>query len=273
MAFSLGDLFRPTQQVVAAPPTPGQQGSQPLNNQPAQQQPNPMARGPKPPDGTMQVNNPAAGAGTDGGQSAGTGEGGEKSPLDSWAKVWDTPSTDKAPADPWSQPILPSDPAKIREAARGMDMLSGISPELIQKAQAGGDTQALMQLINAVAQNTLAMGAQLSAASVERAGSVIRDRTDKALPEKLKNFQLDQLPADNPVMNHPGAQGLLKMTRQQLKMTNPDWSAQRINDEAVKYLTTFAQTATQAADDRQNAGKPQARNPAEGPDWSTFLES
>jgi hypothetical protein len=266
---NISNLFRPTQQVTVTP-------------QPA----NPMQGAPVPPGGTMQPNNPAAGTGsgqsgapnlpapqpgTDPQQQTSQNPADTGPSLDNWKTVWDTPPADKTPTDPWSQPILPSDPAKIREAAGKMDMLSGVNPELMQKAMSGSDPQAFMQVINAVAQNTLAMSAQLSSASVERAGSVIRERTEQSLPEKFRDFQLNQLPVDNPVLNHPGAQGLLRMTRQQLKMQNPTWNAQQINDEAVKYLTTFAAATThQSAPAVQQRTSQQAQ---EGTDWSTFLDS
>lgn len=260
MAFqlpSISSLFRPTQQVA---PTPGQYGQQPMPQQP------PVIP-PGAPGSSMEPQNQQS---LQQGQSQpnGSNKQGENSPLDAWAEVWKTKPTDQQPTDPWSQPILPSDPNKIREAAGKMDMMAGVPPELLQKVNAGNDPQALMELMNKVAQNTLAMSAQLATASVERAGTVIRDRTRQELPEHFREYQLRDLPVDNPVLNHPGAQGLLQMTRQQLKMKNPDWSAQRIQDEAVKYLTSFAgavsQNAGPAAPRLDNSGTPEQ-------DWEAFL--
>lgn len=247
MAFpSIANIFRPTQQVSAAPT--GQQ-------QPQQ---------PPVPGSSMQVQNPQAGVAS----PPPTNDAADNSPLDAWKDVWHTDPKANPPSDPWSQPILPSDPNKIREAASKMDMMAGMPPELVQKALAGNDPQSLMDLMNRVAQNTLAMSAQLATASVERAGTVIRDRTKQEMPDQFREYQLNNLPVENPVLNHPGAQGLLRTTRQQLKMNNPTWNAQQIHDEAVKYLTGFAgalsQTGTPQQTPRDSSGTPEQ-------DWEAFL--
>lgn len=253
--FSLSNMFRPTQQVTVVP-TQGQPQQQGVQGQPAQPQPTPGS--------TMQPNNSAAGNPN----PAATNTGGDNSPLDAWKDVWHTDPKAIPPSDPWSQPILPSDPNKIREAAGKMDMMSGVPQDLLAKVTAGNDSQALIQLMNVVAQNTLAMSAQLSSASVERAGTVIRDRTNGSMKDQFRDFQLQSLPVENPVLNHPGAQGLLQMTRQQLKMKNPNWSAQQIQDEAVKYLTQFGSALTDS-----NAPKQSQLQPDGSPqqDWDNFL--
>lgn len=258
---SISSLFRNTQQTAPAP------SSQPVTPTAPSMAARPLDRG-----ASMPIQNPDAGGPGIAPTDNGSGPQQASSPLDAWSKVWDTPTSDKAPpADPWSQPILPTDPAKLQEAASQMNMMGGISPELMQKVQAGGDSQALMDLINRVAQNTLAMSAQLSAASVERAGTVIRDRSEQTLPDKFRDYQLQNLPVDNPVLNHPGAQGMLKIARQQLKMQNPDWSATRINTEATKYLTSFAQAVTVQDAPQQQSEVDQHGQKME--DWSKFLDN
>jgi hypothetical protein len=270
MAFNIANIFRNTQQVAV--PQSANAGT--VQGAPAQQaqpnQQNPMQRAPVIPGSGMPQPNPAAGGEGTAPQAGDPGTGGENSPLDGWKTMWDTPPADKAPTDPWSQPILSADPVKITEAASKMNMMQGVPQELVQKVIAGNDPQSLMDLINRVAQNTLAMSAQLSSASVERAGTVIRERTEKTLPSKMRDFQLDNLPVESPVLSHPAAQGMLQMTRQQLKMKNPQWSAQQINEEAVRYLTGFAQAVTSQEDTQQ-----QRRNPvgAGETDWNSFLDS
>lgn len=252
--FSLANMFRPAQQVTPAP----QQGQQPSQQMPPQQPGSSMQNGsmepPQPGSSSQQqTSSPQA-----------------DSPLDAWKDVWHTDPNAQAPTDPWSEPILPSDPNKIREAASKMDMLSNIQPELVQKVMAGNDPQSLIELINRVGQNTLAMAATLSSASVERAGTVIRDRTKQTLPDEFREYQLNNLPVNDAVLEHPGAQGLLKMTRQQLRMKNPNWSAQQINDEAVRYLKDFAGSVSKSSEPaqqrRDNTGTPEQ-------DWESFLNS
>jgi hypothetical protein len=151
-----------------------------------------------------------------------------------------------------------------------MNMMQGVDPNLVQKVQAGGDPQALMDLMNAVAQNTLAMATQLTTASVERAGTVIRDRTRGELPEHMREFQLNNLPVENPVLNHPGAQGLLKTTKAQLKMQNPTWTAQQIQATAEQYLQSFAQAVNPGTPGPGNTPGVDRHGQKEE-DWSSFL--
>jgi len=248
---TLSNMFRPTQQTVQAP---GQQAP----SQQALQQPLPT------PGSTMQIQNPAAGDPN----PPVTNAPENNSPLDAWKDVWHTDPKATQPSDPWSQPILPSDPEKIRQAASKMDMMAGVDPAVVQKVMAGNDPQALMDLIQGVSRNTLAMAAQLTTASVERAGDVIRNRTDATMPSKFRDFQLENLSNDNPVLSHPGAQGLLQMTRQQLKMKNPNWNAEQIHQEATKYLSGFADALSQS-----NAPKTPKTDRAGNAeqDWDSFL--
>lgn len=251
--FSIGQMFRPTQQVQVATPQP---------QSPQGQQPGTPPQGT--PGSTMQLNNPAAGNPN----PPATNEPQDNSPLAPFATLWDTDPNAKPSVDPWSQPILPTDPAKVQAAAKQMNMLNGIDPTMIQKVMAGNDPQALMDIINAVAQNTLAMSAQLTSASVEKAGTTIKTRYDSGLDARFRDFQDRNLSVENPVLNHPGAQPMLQMARQQIRAKNPTMSPQQVQDEAVKYLMSFAGAMNTGDPTKQpvpldNTGTPEQ-------DWSSF---
>lgn len=255
---SVSNIFRPTQQVsvTGQPTTPGH---------------------------TMQPNNPGAapqsaqggnqsqpqGDPSQGGNQAQPPQEGGNSPLDGWKDIWQNDPNIKPAADPWVHPLLPTDPTKVREAANKMDLVAGIPQELMARVQAGNDPAALVEMINQVARNTLAVSAQLTAASVEHAGTAIRDRTRAELPGTFKKLQLDTLPVDNPVLSHPGAQGMLQLARQQLQMKHPDWSAQQIQEAASKYLLDFA-TAASAANQPTKPALDSSGTPEQ--DWSNFLQ-
>lgn len=254
LGFSIGNMFRPTQQVAPAPtqqPQPGQQA-------PTQQSQVGPANGANLPVPTNVPNlNPAPDNQTQ-----------DNSPLAPFAKMWETDPTAKPPTDPWSQPILPSDPAQIQAAAKTMNMMQGVDPALMARATAGNDPAAFLEVMNAVSQNTLAMAAQLTTATVEKAGSTIRSRQDATLEEKFRDFTIRNLSTDNPVLNNPAVQPMLVMARQQIKQKNPGWSPQQVQDEAVKYLNSFASAMSgqtqQASQVTDQTGTPEQ-------DWSKFL--
>ena len=89
-------------------------------------------------------------------------------PLAGMAALWKNDPNNPAPADPMRGPILNSDPAKIIEAASKVDFLKNVPAELMQRVNSGNDPAALSELINAVAQQTLATATQIGAATVEQ---------------------------------------------------------------------------------------------------------
>lgn len=226
MAWNISQIFRPTQQVSSP------QGQQMPQGGQQQQQPTPGS--------SMQVRNDPTGGGNN--QPGGNNSQEPSSPLDNFKDAWKTPDPGKGqpPADPFSQPLFQTDPAKIREAASQMDFMQGVPQELMQKVMAGGDPQALMQLMNYVGQQALATSLHLSTATIEQAGTKIGSRFQEALPGRFKDFQLNSSKPSNPVLEHPAAAPMLKMAKQQFRMSNPDASAEDINAMAENYVMTFA---------------------------------
>lgn len=266
--ISFGNIFRPTQQVQLAPqPTGVPGGLAPVGNIQQGVQQHLQQQAPQGPGSTMDIKNPAADPNID----PKTGKPKENSPLDAFAKMWETDPNAKPPVDPWSQPILPTNPADVAKAVSQANMMQGIDPALIQKVNAGNDPAALMELINKVSQNTLLMSTQLVTASVEKAGTTVRDRLNQNMDARFQQYLDKVTPVDNPILNHPGAQNLLQMARQQLRMKNPTASAAEINQQATTYLQEFGNAM------HGNANPP-PKDPVDAQgnkeqDWSSFLNS
>lgn len=237
------DMFRPAPQQPAPAPAQGQQ-------QPASQQ--------VVPGSTMNQNNPGA--------DPTKQQGSANSPLDSFASIWQNKSNSEGDpnTDPFSGPLFNADPNAIREAAGKADFLSSLPQELIQKAMSGNDPQAFLEVINKVAQNSLAMAVQLSTATAEQAGTKLGERFKKATPGMVKDAQLSGMRSDNPVLQNPAAEPMLQMIRERIRRNNPDLPAQEIQSQAEKFLTTFAQelsgTTKQSAEGTKQ----------EGQDWAAW---
>jgi hypothetical protein len=217
---------------------------QPQQQQPQQQQPQSQA------GATLGQNNPNASVPSEGQQAP-------SSPLDPFKDLWKTdPTKPTQPiADPFSQPLFNTDPAKIIEAAGKADFLSQVPPELMQKVMAGNDPQALTQLINSVAQQSLALSLQLSTATVEQAGTKMGERFNSSLPEKFKGMQLDGIKPTNPALQHPAAEPMLRNLRDQVRRQEPNLSPDEVNAKAEQYLSAFAAQLSQPANPDGTAGK------------------
>lgn len=214
MFRSIGSLFRPTQQVSQV------QQPQP---QPQQQQVN------NGPGSSMQLlNDPLQ-------------QQKQDSPLDAFTDLWkNDPNGQQTNVDPFSQPLFQTDPQKIMEAASKQNFTANIPPELMQKVLAGNDPQALVEVINNVAQQSLALSLQLQTATTEQAGSRIGQRFNQAFGDKFKEHTLRSTKPDNPALNHPAAAPMLEMLRERMRVKNPDKSAAEINQMAEQYFTEWA---------------------------------
>lgn len=206
-------------------------GRAPQQPQQVQQQP---AAQPNPQDRSMQINNPGADPNN---QQLST-----SSPLDNFKDLWNNPTNSNGDpnADPFASPLFQTDPAKIIEAAGKADFLSQLPAELMQRAMSGSDPQAFMDVINKVAQNSLALSLQLSTATVEQAGTRIGDRFKKATPGMVKDVQLSGMRSDNPVLQNPAAEPMLKMIRDRIRRNEPNLRPEEIQAKAEDYLLTFA---------------------------------
>lgn len=237
---SVADMFRPTTQVSTQVPTVTPMG-----------QANPGAAGQVPPSGTSLPNTEAPPA----------------NPLDAFTEMWQHDPKSQPAVDPLSTPLFNTDPAKIAAAAGKIDFLAQVNPELVTKAMAGNDPQAFMQVMNAVAQRTLATATQLNAATIEQATSRNNERFSQALPSKVKQIQLNSLQSENPALQHPASQPLLQMVRAQIQMKEPGLSAADINKRAESYLAGFAtQLSTPPVTETQ-------RQQASGTDWEAWAST
>ena len=234
---TVANMFRPVQQVTMAPQPQG----------PMQVQ-NPGAGAPVPPSGTAQPNTEAP----------------APNPLDELGALWQTDPKSTPAVDPFSTPLFNTDPAKIAAAAGKIDFVSQLPPDLVAKAMSGTDPQAFMQVINAVAQRSLATSTQLNAATLEQATTRNNERVMQALPGRIKQHTLDNLQSENPVLQHPASQPFLQMTRAQLQMKNPNMPAAEINRRAEAALMGFASQLAAPAPSQEEV------RASQGTDWDVW---
>lgn len=189
-------------------------------------------------------------------------------PLDAFNTLWQTDPKAKPAVDPLAQPLLNTDQKAIQDAAAKMDFVSQLDPALVQKAMSGQDPAAFIQVMNSVAQRTMASAAQLTTATVEQATSKNNQRIQQVLPGKIKEANIAATVPENPALAHPATQPLLQLVRSQLQMKHPEMSAQQITAEAERTLSTFASQIVVPP-----AAEVKATQQTAGTDWDTWVSS
>lgn len=189
------------------------------------------------------------------------------SPLDKFNNIWQNPTQNGQPqVDPFSQPLLNADPAKIAEAARSHDFKQSIPQELLQKAMSG-DAQSMIEIINNVGQQALTVAAQLSTATAEFAGKNVQQRFDQVFPDRFRKHQLGAIKPSNPVLEHPNAQPMLRMLREQAAANNPTWSPDQVAKWAEDYLMEFSGQLSPQQQPQQQSGNGGAGNSQDWDEW------
>lgn len=227
MAFLSGIFNKPapTPQAVAPAPAPvnsngsaGPAGQQPT---PANPQANPQA----------MANQPAAPA-----------AGGPINPMDTYTNLFAPKPTDpNAKQQPtMSDPILGVlDPAAFRQQVATANFASNIPQEQMQKALAG-DTQAFADVINSAAREAFAAAAQLSHGLVEQGVRTGADRLNGTLDSRIRNFSIKSQNTSNEALSHPAVAPMLNAVKMQIASSNPNLSADQVQQQAEQYFTQMA---------------------------------
>lgn len=188
-------------------------------------------------------------------------------PLDTFKDIWQTPTN---PDPNENQPIFANvDPQKLMESARKVDFAKAITPENLQKIQAGGQdaVAALAESMNSVAQTVFAQSALATTKIVEQALTKQQEQFDARLPTMVKKFSANEnLLTNNPLLSNPAIQPLVGALQEQLIRKNPNASAadiqQQVNDYFAALGNTFAPKPTPA---------PGTNKAKDSEDWEKFL--
>lgn len=187
----------------------------------------------------------------------------DESPFAGMADIWQTPTNPQA-----DEPIVPTvDPAKLMEAAGKVDFAKNLNPETLAKIQAGGAeaTQAMVQIMNSVAQSVYANSAFATTKIVEQAMSRQADQFNKNLPTQIRKLSANEsLLAENPLLSNPAVQPLVGALQEQLIRKNPNATAAEIQSQINSYFGALGKAF--------NPDKPaEAKGAKKEEDWSAFF--
>lgn len=241
----------PAQQQVA-PQTPVQPG-----NLPAQSQQPASATNPTAPAASVQAtaNTPNNGAAT---PDAPAG-------LDAFKDMWNLTDAEKPKAP--EAAFAGVTPEAIAQVAGKTDFSKVVTAEMMTKISAGGEeaAAAMLQALNAVAQQTFAQSSEAAIKVATVAAQKERENMMAELPNMIRQQTVsNNLRTKNPIFEHPAAAPMLQSLQQQLQLKNPTATPEQIQAKAEEFLVSFATAA--------NPQKPQQQSTAnKGTDFSDWI--
>lgn len=185
--------------------------------------------------------------------------------LDKFNDMWNLSDAEK-PKVPESA-FAGVTPEAIQQVAGKTDFSKVVTSEMMTAISAGGEqaAAAMIQALNAVAQQTYAQSAQASIKLAETAVATQREQLLAELPSLIKQQTVsNNLRTKNPIFEHPAAAPMLKSLQEQLQLKNPTATSDQIQAKAEEFLVSFATAATPQ--------KPQQQTPAnKGTDFSDWI--
>jgi hypothetical protein len=184
--------------------------------------------------------------------------------------LWDAPAAD-APKLPDFNPsaMFTIDPAKIAEAAKGIDYTKAITPEQLTAISQGGEAamQAFAQAMNSLGQQATQVSMIGAAKLVEQALGKANETMDARVQEQIRKSAVsNSMREKNPVFSSPAFAPMVTAIETQFRTKFPTASAQEITNMAERYVLDFASSVS---------GKKDADSAAviESTDWEKLFLS
>lgn len=188
--------------------------------------------------------------------------------LDKFTDMWNLTDAEKPKA-----PVSPFEgvtPEALQQVAGKTDFSKVVTPEMMSAISAGGEqaAAAMIQALNAVAQQTYAQSAGASIKLIENALDKQRQQFQAELPNLIKQQTVtENLRNSNPIFNHPAAAPMLDTLQKQLQLKNPTATAEQIRKQAEDYLVSFAGAASPKQQQQQQSPGSNKMNDI---DWSKW---
>lgn len=220
--------------------------------QPAQQQQQAQQQ---PGNQQQNVQQPQNGGQSGNGQNAGSNTPAD--PLAIYGKMFDNPTQTDAP------PSFSIDPKVMDGVVSSQDFMSGLNPEVMQKAQQG-DWNAITEMIQHTSR-------QAYRAAIEH-GGVLTDKFvgareqygNKSLPSRVRQELTSNELANTPNFQNPVVKKQLTQIASRLETLHPDATPQEIARMSRQYLTDMASAIQDPASNQQQQA-------TQGTDWDKFF--
>lgn len=187
------------------------------------------------------------------------------SPLDEFAKIFDTKNTEGKQQGP--QSLFNYDPDKMSETINGINFADSIDPEMAQKALQG-DAQAFFDVLNSVGRNVFSQSVNLNTKMVDSGFNTGLQRFESSLPKKIRDLNLGQHVQQQEPFNHPAVKPLMNVLHRQFAEQYPDSSSEQITSMVKKYLGQVAAVTNPPQNDQSQSPNPFAEQES---DFSNFF--
>lgn len=234
-----------------------QQQQQPNGQQQQQNQPQGQTNGQPPANGQAPANNPAQGGNVNGTNTP-------VDPVEFYNKMWQNNPNQQSEAPP----KLAIDSDTLSKVSSQIDFTQGIDPQLVQKATSG-DINSLMQLMNAVSQNTYRTAMQHQSAVTDAFVGQREEFFGKKIPSVIR----DELTMNSISSSAQKAPAFVKQQlseiAKKMQAANPDASPEEIATAARQYVADLSK----AVNGDSNQGQAQSQQRQEAVDWDAYFES
>jgi len=181
-------------------------------------------------------------------------------PLAPFAKMYDVGTETNTP------PQFALDDKALSTAAGSLNIMQGVDPALMQRAEQG-DSKAIMQLIEHAGrqayQNALSHSSVLTGKFTEaREAFNNKDFSGKVKNELTVNAMTGMANFDHPVVRKE----LIKVA-QDIQRQHPDASPQDVANRAKEYITELSRAVNPVSPSQQSKGSQQST------DWDAFFDS
>lgn len=192
--------------------------------------------------------------------------GGEKSPVEKFANIWETPKID--PNDP-NKPAAPITAEQMQEAAGKIDFTRVLDQATLSKISAGGEdaVQAFATSLNKVAQTVFGQSAYAATKILEQGITQAEDRFAARLPTLInQQSSKDRLIQENQAFNSPAVKPIFDMVHSQLTSKFPNATSQEISDMTKEMLAATGSAFNPAA--KVSATDTKSK---QAEDWSSYM--
>jgi len=189
------------------------------------------------------------------------------SPLDAHSKLWENDPTKPAPAP---AALFDIDPAKLQEAIKSADFTKTVPPELLKAAQTG-DAAAMTAVLNMVAQQSFSHQTLATTKLIEQALAKRDAELLGKMPEIVRQRQIADTLAANPVFAHEASRPLMDALQAQLTKQNPKASAAQIAEQAQSYIAAFASVAA-GTDVASIASSTKSKADSSGTNFASWID-
>lgn len=186
-------------------------------------------------------------------------------PLAAYSKMWDN----AAGAETTAPPSFTLDPKVLGEASSQIKFTEGINPELMQRAT-NGDMSAMVEMMNAVAQNTYRTALSHGSTLTDRFVGARSAYDSKQMTPHIKNQLLTQELQGIQGYSHPAVKKTLDTVAQQVQRQNPDASPAEVAKMTKEYFTAMMSVTGMSPGGSQQNGQGGAQMPQEM-DWESWL--